>query len=318
MRLAAARRKLGGRRGSETMSEELEHKSGKFAGADTPPQLTVRALQSAEINATWMTWKQCEAGKPVQFERKDGYLMCLQRLDVPANPHWVDGRTVVMPDLFRGQSLLADLNQQQTGVVHTAVDCISFYASRSAIDRFQEEHGLPKVGALRALPGVALDDEVIKNLGECLLPVFQRDVSSQLFVDYVALALLTHLITRYGERHVVQRPAKGGLAPWQERRAKEMLLAHIDGRIGLDGLAQACGLSRSHFARAFKASTGTSPLQWLSVQRIDRAKSLLLSSKLTIDQIAHRCGFADQSHFTRAFLRAVSATPGAWRRAHRV
>ena len=56
-------------------------------------------------------------------------------------------------------------------------------------------------------------------------------------------------------------------------------------------------------------------MQWLLGQRIDRAKDLLLNSRLPIDEIAHNCGFADQSHFTRAFLRAIGDTPGAWRRA---
>jgi AraC family transcriptional regulator len=111
---------------------------------------------------------------------------------------------------------------------------------------------------------------------------------------------------------------KGRLAPWQERRSKEMLLAHIDGRIGLDELSSACGLSRSHFARAFKTTTGVTPMQWLVGQRIDRAKHLLLNSVLSIEEIAHRCGFADQSHFTRAFLKAIGNAPGAWRRTWRL
>jgi transcriptional regulator GlxA family with amidase domain len=94
-----------------------------------------------------------------------------------------------------------------------------------------------------------------------------------------------------------------------------MLLANIDGRIGLDELARACSLSRSHFARAFKATTGMTPMQWLLNQRVERAKNLLLNSTLPIDEIAHTCGFSDQSHFSRAFLRAIGDTPGAWRRA---
>ncbi|WP_244491144.1 AraC family transcriptional regulator [Paramesorhizobium deserti] len=220
-----------------------------------------------------------------------------------------------MPHVIRGQSLLADLNREHTAIVHTAVDCISFYVSRRAIERFLDEHGLPRVASLRAIQGEALNDTVVENLGNCLLPAFQHpETASQLFVDHVALALLSHLVASYGEREVTIRPASGGLAPWQERRTKEMLLASIDGKIGLDELARGCGLSRSHFARAFKTTTGMSPMRWLLVQRIERAKDLLTNSPLPVDQIAHQCGFADQSHFTRAFFRIVGVTPGAWRR----
>jgi AraC-like DNA-binding protein len=166
---------------------------------------------------------------------------------------------------------------------------------------------------------MAFSDHIIRNLGECLMPAFDRpDAASQLFADQVSLALLSHLTAFYAEQPTLVRPVRGGLARWQERRAKDMLLANLDGQIGLEDLARACGLSRSHFARAFKIAVGMPPLQWLQLQRVEGAKDLLLNSTLPIDQIAHHCGFADQSHLTRAFRRIVKATPGAWRRLRRL
>jgi AraC family transcriptional regulator len=169
------------------------------------------------------------------------------------------------------------------------------------------------------VPSVAKEDPV----GSHLLRMLSRcsahaDPSTRLFVEQALDLLCTHLLRAHSSlaQSMTAAPAtKGRLAPWQERRSKEMLLAHIDGRIGLDELAQACGLSRSHFARAFKATIGVTPMQWLLNQRVERAKNLLLNSALPIDEIAHTCGFSDQSHFSRAFLRAIGDTPGAWRRA---
>lgn len=51
------------------------------------------------------------------------------------------------------------------------------------------------------------------------------------------------------------------------------------------------------------------------LRRCELAKELLRSSPLSLAEIALACGFADQSHFTRAFARLVGMTPGAWRRA---
>lgn len=171
------------------------------------------------------------------------------------------------------------------------------------------------------LPSVAKEDPV----GSHILRVLSRysahaDPSARLFVEQALDLLCTHLLRVHSSlaRSMTAAPSpKGRLAPWQERRAVEMLLAHIDGKIGLDDLARACSLSRAHFARAFRATTGVTPMQWLLGQRIDRAKNLLLNSTRPIDEIAHDCGFADQSHFTRAFLKAIGDTPGAWRRARR-
>jgi AraC family transcriptional regulator len=106
--------------------------------------------------------------------------------------------------------------------------------------------------------------------------------------------------------------ARGGLAPWQVHAAKQMLAE----RLSCTEVAAACNLSRGHFSKAFKQSTGQSPYAWLTAQRIERACGLLLAGDIPVVEIAAECGFADQSHFTRTFARHVGAPPVHWRRAH--
>ncbi len=78
--------------------------------------------------------------------------------------------------------------------------------------------------------------------------------------------------------------------------------------------AQQCGLSVSHFARAFKETTGLPPHRWLIRRRVEVAEALLRNSRMSLTEVALTCGFADQSHFTRVFSRVVGISPGAWRR----
>lgn len=300
------------------MGEQIGQRLGKFVGLDQPVTLVARALQSAELFATRLRWQDTPQGNPTCFARMDGYLVCVQRRSLPSNPYWVDGHPVPLEPLRRGQFLLIDVRQQHAALVRGNVDCVSFYASREALERFCAEHDLPPGPALRARPGVAFSDEAVRQLGECMLPAFDRpDRASQLFIDHVTLALLSHLTEFYGERAAASAPLRGGLAPWQERRAKEMLIASLDGRVGLGELARQCHLSRSHFARAFKATVGVPPLQWQQAQRLQRAKTLLLESDLPVSDIACSSGFSDSSHFTRAFTKATGAAPGCWRRARR-
>jgi AraC-like DNA-binding protein len=80
-------------------------------------------------------------------------------------------------------------------------------------------------------------------------------------------------------------------------------------------MARECGLSVSHFTRAFRRSFGMSPYRWLLERRIDRAKALLATSGISIADIAIRSGFSDQTTFTRAFGRLVGDSPARWRRA---
>jgi AraC family transcriptional regulator len=130
----------------------------------------------------------------------------------------------------------------------------------------------------------------------------------------VALAVSIYLATNYGNVAQLPRQWGGGLAPWQERRAKELMDAGIDSGLTLEVLAQSCSLSKRHFARAFRQSTGMAPYQWLQHRRIDKAKQLLAQSTISLSAIGLECGFADQSHFTRAFLRVTGVTPRKWRR----
>lgn len=107
------------------------------------------------------------------------------------------------------------------------------------------------------------------------------------------------------------RATCAGLAPWQMEMALRVLLT-ADHSIA--HVAALCGLSRSHFERAFKASVGTPPHQWLMRQRIWRAGDMLERTDDSISFIAFSCGFADQSHLTRVFRTIVGSSPAAWRR----
>lgn len=110
-----------------------------------------------------------------------------------------------------------------------------------------------------------------------------------------------------------QPPTAGHLSPSRERLAKHLILERLASGIEVQALADACYLSRSHFSRAFKRSTGMAPQAWIHRQRILRARRLLRRSTLSLSQIALECGFCDQAHFCRSFSRAVGVTPLGWR-----
>jgi transcriptional regulator GlxA family with amidase domain len=109
------------------------------------------------------------------------------------------------------------------------------------------------------------------------------------------------------------QPHRGGLAPWQLRRALA-LMGNLAGDYVIADLARQCGVSAGHFSRAFKQSAGVPPHQWLLEKRVHRAQHLLALSGVSIADIAQQCGFADQSHLTRVFERITGTTPGRWRR----
>jgi AraC-like DNA-binding protein len=104
------------------------------------------------------------------------------------------------------------------------------------------------------------------------------------------------------------------LATWQLLRATEFIRERLAGKATVGEIAGACGLSTSYFSRLFKNTTGMTTHQWIIEQRLDHARSLLVSTAMTLVDIAYACGFADQTHFTRVFSRRMNASPMAWRR----
>ena len=119
----------------------------------------------------------------------------------------------------------------------------------------------------------------------------------------------------------MQKTSTGGLAPWRENLVKQLILDGLSDTLEVTELARACALSRSHFSRAFKCSTGVSPQDWIRCQRINKAKQLIRDTDLTLTQISLECGFCDQAHFCHIFTRSEGINPFAWRcrtvRSHR-
>lgn len=127
--------------------------------------------------------------------------------------------------------------------------------------------------------------------------------------------LCQHLLDRYRTQSSADRE-RVALAPWQERKAKEILAGSVHGKLFIAEVAQQCAMSRSHFSRAFKQATGLSPQDWSLHWRISRAQDLLADGAISLCQISLDCGFADQSHFSRMFTKLVGTTPKRWQREH--
>lgn len=96
-------------------------------------------------------------------------------------------------------------------------------------------------------------------------------------------------------------------------RAMELIEDQIEENIGLEAVAAAVGMSPHVFARAFKATAGTAPHQYLIKRRITRAQDLLADTSEPLAEVAYSCGFASQAHMTNVFSKRLGITPGKYR-----
>ena len=110
----------------------------------------------------------------------------------------------------------------------TSFDLLHFHVTRSALDGIA---GARRIDSLRLQPGVNVRDPIVSQLGLSLLPALEQPrQANKLFGGHVVSALHAHLAQAYGGMRISPRGVPGGLAPWQERRAKEIMSAHLDGR----------------------------------------------------------------------------------------
>lgn len=282
-----------------------------------PPKTLVASLGDAEVLFSHGASADVGAHVGLTAEPENAFALIYQL--GPLHPHdiWLDGRHGRVPASPPGSMHILDLSQRVEARLPAQFDSLNIRISCAALDSFAERHDLPAIGGLKAPEDWSTIDPVVRSLQGGLVHAIDRSGEScPLVHDQLALALIGHLARVYGDMRAL-RPARGGLAPWQERRAKERIAEDFGRGVSLAGLAEECGLSPSHFSRAFKASTGLSPFAWLQRHRVQFAKNMLRDEQVPLAEIALRCGFADQSHFIRVFLREAGMTPGAWRRERR-
>ena len=94
----------------------------------------------------------------------------------------------------------------------------------------------------------------------------------------------------------------------------EWVLAHLDEPLPVERLAREAHMSQRTFARRFRDETGTTPLQWVTAQRVALAEELLESSCLSVEQIATRVGFGNSATLRHHFSAVRGTTPIAYRK----
>ena len=106
---------------------------------------------------------------------------------------------------------------------------------------------------------------------------------------------------------------RGGLAPVLRRRLAEFIDANLADSLTLGMLSQLACMSEYHLAHMFRVSFGMPPAAWIAARRMERAKLLLKTTALALQQVADACGYADSSHFSHRFRDATGVAPSRYR-----
>lgn len=161
-------------------------------------------------------------------------------------------------------------------------------------------------------------DADLCNAGVILRDALENDdISSAVMFEAMSRVFLVKLLQRYGKR----RPEEAELSTRFTSRHYQAVLSHVQSRldqtITVDKLARETGMSPSHFARVFKETLGTTPMQFVMAYRVEQSIKMMEDPTRPLGDIALACGFSDQAHFTRSFKQLTGQTPRAHRAAEK-
>jgi len=166
-----------------------------------------------------------------------------------------------------------------------------------------------------ACPSLPLEDIMAVEVDRLL-----EDVRRSLDRDLATASRAARRLAEFLASKLPQEPCfaavRGGLAPWQRRKIQGYVEDRLEGPLFAKNLAELVSMSTSYFCHAFKESFGEPPYAYIVRKRIERAKTLMLTTSQSLSHIALACGLVDQAHLCRRFRRATGMTPGTWRRSH--
>ena len=115
------------------------------------------------------------------------------------------------------------------------------------------------------------------------------------------------------DRSIIQSSMARSVAHESLWRARALIDAEYAQPLDLDELARTANFSRYHFLRAFRRAFHTTPHEYLTRKRIERAKELLAESKLTVTEICFEVGFESLGSFSTLFHKIVGWSPSIYR-----
>jgi AraC family transcriptional regulator len=197
----------------------------------------------------------------------------------------IDGRSMDA-NLEKGSDLLLIPPDTKVSVefeVEGVTDYSITFLDRSMFGRLTPELGRPLV--------VSSNEAVRHGLVELSREAATPDDVFDLFAEGWAMQAIAHLSRLAGGHRSNREMSRGGLAVANLRRVQDYIHSNLAATITLVELSRVAGLSRRHFLRAFRESTGDTPLGYVRALRIEEAKRRLSQGSQSITEVALDCGF---------------------------
>jgi AraC family transcriptional regulator len=223
------------------------------------------------------------------------------------------GRSTAIGTLRPGVVITIPEGSSSRWDIPKPVDVVQLYLPRASLARSADEAEI--AAPVELLERTAQPDPITSRLLLSASDFLEgHHALDTLFRQQLIDLLATRLLAAHTGAPATAPPVRGGLAPKALLRAIERLRSDSDADVSLAALAAEAGLSRFHFCRAFKESTGLAPHAWLRQHRLEQAMHMLRDTDASVMAVATALGYASQTAFAAGFRKLTGATPSDWRR----
>lgn len=229
----------------------------------------------------------------------------------PVDEFIIEGRTIAY-DLAEGKCLSA----VSPGIPHQEIEeehfqsYIAIAIDTALFDKTARQY-VPSISVFRGEAFVP-HPELLGFLRCFMLEANESGRKNSELLDYLAVAI-THLVVQ-SVKLATQKKTLPLYDRFEVDRAIAYMNSHFAEKITIEALSERVNLSAGHFTKLFKSVTGETPIDFLNILRLQKARMMLVNNVGNITQIAMECGFNSSSYFSACFLERYKITPSAYRK----
>jgi transcriptional regulator GlxA family with amidase domain len=281
------------------------------------------------LDRPWLPYRTTLCGERPQVEVATGYslvvpgtLADVRRADTVIVPGFVDHGRVFSDEVLdalrqvrrRGRRVVSICTGAFALAAAGLLDGLSAATHWLDVDELAERYPLASVdrNVLYVDNGQVLTSAGIASGIDLCLHIVRRDCGAAA-ANRVSRLIIAAPHRDGGQMQFIEAPV--GTTDGSLSATRSWALSHLADTLSIRDLALHAGVSERTFARRFVDETGSSPLQWLLSARTQRARELIETADLSVDQVAQRCGMGTAANLRLHFRRFVGTTPTSYRKA---
>jgi AraC family transcriptional regulator len=293
------------------MASLLQPAAPVFSGASSTVPDPVLSSQSRQWNGLVVELYRV---RDVDFVKQDSAHTVAVFLRGPVNLVQRRFGRVYQRTMHAGDVIIAPAGEPRALCHKEETELVKLRLAPSFVAGIIENVAANGSGGVELLDNFGARDAHIEDLARRLVGEIKADaLASRLYAESLATELAVHLLRHYSTASKLTNGAASKLPRYKLQRVTEYINDNLREELTLSKISATLSMSPYHFAHAFRQTTGLAPHRYVIQRRIEHAKSLLRETDLSVAEVAHQVGYANQSNFSVVFHQLTGQTPRSFR-----